>query len=61
MRRHFSDFRRRKCLRQEISRLTDRLNVIEKREGLIDYPHMDFVGVGSFIGMADKARQCFFL
>lgn len=32
-----------------------------KPEELIDYPEMDFVGVGSFIGMADRARQCFFL
>ena len=32
-----------------------------KKEELIDYPHMQYVGVGSFIGMADRARQCFFL
>lgn len=32
-----------------------------KAEELIDYPHIDYVGVGSFIGMADRARQCFFL
>ena len=32
-----------------------------KAEEFIDYPHIDYVGVGSFIGMADRARQCFFL
>jgi len=32
-----------------------------KAEEFIDYPNIDYVGVGSFIGMADRARQCFFL
>ena len=32
-----------------------------KREEMIDYPHMDFVGVGSFLGYAQEAKQTFFL
>lgn len=32
-----------------------------KREELIDYPHMDFVGVGTFVDMFNKAKQCWFL
>jgi peroxiredoxin family protein len=32
-----------------------------KKEELIDYPHMDYVGVGSFIDMAAKAKQAWFL
>jgi len=32
-----------------------------KQEEMIDYPHLDYVGVGSFIKMASEARQCFFL
>jgi peroxiredoxin family protein len=31
-----------------------------KKEELIDYPHMDFVGVGTFVDMAAKARQAWF-
>jgi peroxiredoxin family protein len=32
-----------------------------KKEELIDYPHMDFVGVGAFVGMFQEAKQCFFM
>lgn len=32
-----------------------------KREELIDYPHMDYVGVGSFIDYIDKSKQCWFM
>jgi len=32
-----------------------------KKEELIDYPHMDFVGAGTFVDMAAKARQAWFL
>lgn len=32
-----------------------------KEEEMIDYPHMNFVGVGSFIDMMSDARHCFFL
>ena len=32
-----------------------------KREELIDYPHMDFVGVGSFIDFIDTSKQCWFM
>lgn len=32
-----------------------------KKEELIDYPHMDFVGVGAFVGMFDRAKQCWFM
>ncbi len=32
-----------------------------KKEELIDYPHMDFVGVGTFVGMFDRAKQCWFM
>jgi peroxiredoxin family protein len=31
------------------------------KEELIDYPHMDFVGVGSFIDMAASSKQCWFM
>jgi len=31
-----------------------------KKEELIDYPHMDFVGVGAFIGMIQESKQCWF-
>ncbi|VGO22260.1 DsrE/DsrF/DrsH-like family protein [Pontiella sulfatireligans] len=32
-----------------------------KKEELIDYPHMDFVGVGAFVGMFQESKQCFFM
>jgi len=32
-----------------------------KKEELIDYPHMDFVGVGTFVDMAANAKQAWFL
>jgi len=32
-----------------------------KKEEMIDYPHMSFVGVGTFLGLAQSARQAFFL
>ena len=32
-----------------------------KREEMIDYPHMQFVGVGSFVDIFSKAKQCWFL
>ena len=32
-----------------------------KKEELIDYPHMDFVGVGTFVGMFDRSKQCWFM
>jgi peroxiredoxin family protein len=32
-----------------------------KKEELIDYPHMDFVGVGTFVDMFTNARQCWFM
>ena len=32
-----------------------------KKEELIDYPHMDYVGVGAFIGMLDRAKRCWFM
>ncbi|HOV59526.1 MAG TPA: DsrE/DsrF/DrsH-like family protein [Candidatus Hydrogenedentes bacterium] len=32
-----------------------------RKEELIDYPHMDFVGVGTFVDMFSEARQCFFM
>ncbi len=32
-----------------------------KKEELIDYPHMDYVGVGTFVGMFDRAKQCWFM
>ncbi len=32
-----------------------------RREELIDYPHMDFVGVGTFIGLLADAKQCWFM
>jgi len=32
-----------------------------KRDELIDYPHMDFVGVGTFVDMFSKSRQCWFM
>ncbi len=31
------------------------------KEELIDYPHMGFVGVGSFIDMASSSKQCWFM
>ncbi|MCK5861585.1 MAG: DsrE/DsrF/DrsH-like family protein [Candidatus Hydrogenedentes bacterium] len=32
-----------------------------KKEELIDYPNMSFVGVGAFVGMFDRAKQCWFM
>jgi peroxiredoxin family protein len=32
-----------------------------KKEELIDYPHMDFVGVGAFVGMFSESKQCWFM
>ncbi len=32
-----------------------------KKEELIDYPHMDFVGVGTFVDMFSNAKQCWFM
>ena len=32
-----------------------------KKEELIDYPGLDLVGVGAFVNMFDKAKQCWFL
>jgi len=32
-----------------------------KQEELIDYPDMDFVGVGAFVNMFDKAKHCWFM
>jgi peroxiredoxin family protein len=32
-----------------------------KKEELIDYPHMDFVGVGAFVGMFQEAKLCLFM
>lgn len=32
-----------------------------KREELIDYPHMEFVGVGTFVDIFSKAKQCWFM
>jgi peroxiredoxin family protein len=32
-----------------------------KREEMIDYPHMQFVGVGTFVDIFSNAKQCWFL
>jgi len=32
-----------------------------KKEELIDYPNMQFVGVGTFVDIFSKAKQCWFL
>ncbi len=32
-----------------------------RREELIDYPHLDFVGVGTFIDMLSQSKQCWFM
>jgi len=32
-----------------------------KRDELIDYPHMDFVGVGTFVDMFSESKQCWFM
>jgi len=32
-----------------------------QKEELIDYPGLDLVGVGAFVNMFDKAKQCWFL
>lgn len=32
-----------------------------RKEEMIDYPHMDFVGVGTFVDMFSKSKQCWFL
>jgi peroxiredoxin family protein len=32
-----------------------------KKEELIDYPNMDYVGVGTFVDMAANAKQCWFM
>jgi peroxiredoxin family protein len=30
-------------------------------EEMIDYPHLDFVGVGQFIDLVTRSRHCWFL
>lgn len=32
-----------------------------KREELIDYPHMEYVGVGTFVEIFGRAKQCWFM
>jgi len=32
-----------------------------KKEELIDYPYIDFVGVGAFVAMFQEAKQCWFM
>ncbi len=32
-----------------------------KKEEMIDYPHLQFVGVGTFVDIFSKAKQCWFL
>jgi peroxiredoxin family protein len=32
-----------------------------KREEMIDYPNMSFVGVGTFVDIFSKAKQCWFM
>jgi peroxiredoxin family protein len=32
-----------------------------KQEELIDYPHMDYVGVGTFVDLFSSAKQCWFM
>jgi len=32
-----------------------------KKEELIDYPYIDFVGVGAFVSMFQEAKQCWFM
>ena len=32
-----------------------------KKAELIDYPHMSFVGVGTFVDMFSKSKQCWFM
>jgi peroxiredoxin family protein len=32
-----------------------------KREELIDYPNMEFVGVGTFVEIFGRAKQCWFM
>jgi peroxiredoxin family protein len=32
-----------------------------KKEEMIDYPHIDYVGVGAFVGMFQEAKQCWFM
>ena len=32
-----------------------------KKEELIDYPHMNYVGVGTFVDLFSKAKQCWFM
>lgn len=32
-----------------------------KKEEFIDYPHIDYVGVGTFIDLLQKAKQCWFM
>ena len=32
-----------------------------KKEEMIDYPHIDYVGVGAFDGMFQEAKQCWFM
>jgi peroxiredoxin family protein len=32
-----------------------------KREELIDYPNLDFVGVGTFVDLFSESKQCWFM
>jgi peroxiredoxin family protein len=32
-----------------------------KKEELIDYPHLDYVGVGTFVDMFSNSKQCWFM
>jgi peroxiredoxin family protein len=47
-------------VRIHVCTLSMELMGIQKDE-LIDYPNMDFVGVGSFIDMASSSKQCWFM
>ncbi len=54
---------------EEAGQLGVRIHVCEMSMGLmgfqaeemIDYPHLDYVGVGTFIHLAQESRQAFFL
>jgi peroxiredoxin family protein len=32
-----------------------------KREEIIDYPHLDFVGVGTFVDLFSRSKQTWFM
>lgn len=54
---------------QHLRLMRDKQVVVARKDALalgvmsgdLDYPHMDFVGVGTFVDMFSKSKQCWFM